>query len=246
VAKLRSHRTGVVVGALAVAGALTLAVATVAGLDDGGSSSALAERPSHGDNKSASGSSKSSEGGLVVQRAGSTRHRFDVSSTRVDVTSRWMTGAVVLSLTSPSGRVIDRDTVAPDVTHEVGPTFESYHVTSPEHGTWTATLYGDQVAPEGEETRLDIHQAPVPDAAPTARFEQTLTGRTVTVDGSASDDPAGSIVKYLWEFGDGGTAHGATATHVYTEPGTFLVTLAVQDKRGRWNVTSSPSTLDIR
>jgi PKD repeat protein len=182
----------------------------------------------------------------VVQQVGSTSHRFDVSSTRVDVTSRWTTGAVVLSLTSPSGRVIDRDTVAADVTHEVGPTFETYHVTSPEHGTWTATLYGDHVAPEGEETRLDIHQAPVPDAAPTARIEQTLTGRTVTVDGSASDDPAGSVVTYLWEFGDGGTAHGATATHAYTEPGTYLVTLAVQDKRGRWNVTSAPSTLDIR
>lgn len=244
-AKLASHRTGAIVGAVAAAGTLALVVVTVPRLGEDGSPYSLVKRPSPRNNESAPGSSGSSEGGLVVQQAGSMSRQFDVSSTRLDVTSRWTTGAVFLALTSPSGRVIDRDTVADDVTHEVGPTFESYHVTEPEQGTWTATLYGAQVGPEGEETRLDIHQESAVGSGPTARMEQTLTGRTVTVDGSASDDPAGSIVEYLWEFGDGATAGGPTATHTYTEPGTYLVTLAVKDERGRWNVTSAPSTLDI-
>ena len=141
--------------------------------------------------------------------------------------------------------MINRQTVAPDVTHEAGPTYESYHVTSPEHGTWTAKLYGAQVAPEGEETRLDIYQAPATNTPPTAVIQQTFTGRTVTVDGSRSSDADGSIVKYLWEFGDGPTADGPTASHTYTEPGTYLVTLAVQDNRGSWNVTSAPNRLDV-
>lgn len=81
--------------------------------------------------------------------------------------------------------------------------------------------------------------------APTARIEQTLSGRTVSVDGSGSSDQDGSVVKYLWEFGDGATAEGPTASHTYTEPGTYLVTLAVQDNRGRWNVTSAPGRLDV-
>jgi chitodextrinase len=181
----------------------------------------------------------------VVQPARTVNHRFEVGSGRLDVTSRWADGDVVLSLTSPSGRVIDRDTVAADVTHEVGPTFETYHVKSPEHGVWTATLYGAQVAPEGEEARLDIYQAPVANTPPTARIQQSFDGRTVAADGSNSSDPDGSIVTYLWEFGDGATAHGPTATHTYTEPGTYLVTLAVQDDQGRWSVNSAPSVVEV-
>jgi PKD repeat protein len=112
-------------------------------------------------------------------------------------------------------------------------------------GTWTATLYGAQVAPGGEETRLDIYQPPAANEPPTARIEQAFDDRTVTVDGSASSDPDGSIVRYLWEFGDGATAEGATASHTYTEPGAYLVTLAVQDNRGRWNVASAPGVVEV-
>jgi len=183
---------------------------------------------------------------IMVRPEGTTDHEFEVNTPGLDVTIRWAQGGVVLSLTSPSGRVIDRDNLGVDVTHEVGPTFESYHVKSPEQGVWTATLYGAQVAPQGEETRLDIYQAPATDTQPTARIEQSFSGRTVTVDGSTSSDPDGSIVKYLWEFGDGATANGPAATHTYTEPGTYLVTLAVQDDRGRWNVTSAPSKVQVK
>ena len=181
----------------------------------------------------------------MVRQPGTVTHRFDVRPGRLDVSSRWTDGDVVLSLTSPSGRVIDRGTTAADVVHEVGPTFESYHVTSPERGTWTATLYGARVAPGGEETLLDIHQPPAENVAPTARIRQSFAGRTVTVDGSTSSAADGSVVTYLWEFGDGELAHEARATHTYTEPGTYLVTLAVQDDRGRWNVTSAAGTIQV-
>ncbi len=165
-------------------------------------------------------------------------YRFAVDASGFDASTQWPGSDVVLSLTSPSGRVIHRGTVAGDVAHEVGPTFESYHVTSAEQGTWTATLYGARVAAGGEETRLDIHAARTENLAPRARSGQSLAGRTLSVDGRASSDPDGSIVRYLWEFGDGASASGATATHTYTEPGTYRVSLATQDDRGRWAVTT--------
>ena len=55
---------------------------------------------------------------------------------------------------------------------------------------------------------------------------------TVAVDGSGSNDPDGSIVSYQWNFGDGGTATGATASHDYTTYGNFTITLTVRDNSG--------------
>jgi PKD repeat protein len=57
-------------------------------------------------------------------------------------------------------------------------------------------------------------------------------GDTVTFDASASSDPDGSIVSYSWNFGDGNTASGVTATHVYASAGTYTVTLTVRDNQG--------------
>ncbi len=53
---------------------------------------------------------------------------------------------------------------------------------------------------------------------------------TVTFDASAS---TGRIVEHTWDFGDGETASGVTATHTFTEGGRHPVTLVVRDGRGR-------------
>lgn len=42
----------------------------------------------------------------------------------------------------------------------------------------------------------------------------------------------GVIVSYLWNFGDGGTATGKTATHVFRSQQTYLVTLTITNDRG--------------
>ena len=54
--------------------------------------------------------------------------------------------------------------------------------------------------------------------------------QTVLFDASTSQ---GAIVDYRWNFGDGGTASGRTATHAYNRPGTFAVTLTITDGFGR-------------
>jgi len=171
---------------------------------------------------------------------------FRVHGTTLDVTARWGEGAVRLVLTAPSGRRIDRDTDTGDVTGEVGPTFESLHVRAPEPGTWTAALHGDRVTPDGEQARIVVRQGASVADGPTARLTQELTGRTVVVDGSRSSGSGGEIARYVWEFGDGATSERERVSHTYRRPGTYRVSLAVQDERGRWGVVTAPSVLEVR
>ena len=74
--------------------------------------------------------------------------------------------------------------------------------------------------------------APAQNAAPTASFTATSNGLAASVDGSGSSDSDGTIGSYAWDFGDGSTASGATASHTYAAGGTFTVTLQVTDDKG--------------
>ena len=51
----------------------------------------------------------------------------------------------------------------------------------------------------------------------------------ITFDASQTTDFDGDTLNYFWEFGDGNTAIGATATHAYATSGTFTVKLTVSD-----------------
>jgi C1A family cysteine protease len=55
------------------------------------------------------------------------------------------------------------------------------------------------------------------------------TNQAMTFDGSSSFDHEGSLVSYAWDFGDGTTATGATASHTYTTQGIYRVNLTVTD-----------------
>lgn len=51
----------------------------------------------------------------------------------------------------------------------------------------------------------------------------------VQFDGTGSSDPEEAPLTYFWSFGDGTTATGPTPTHTYTTPGTYQVSLTVND-----------------
>jgi len=75
--------------------------------------------------------------------------------------------------------------------------------------------------------------------SPTAVILAPMTAQlnaTVSIDGSASFDPDGTINQYEWDFGDGKTASGAQTTNSFSAAGTYTVTLIVTDND---NLTSS-------
>ncbi|UOX99768.1 PKD domain-containing protein [Blastococcus sp. PRF04-17] len=89
---------------------------------------------------------------------------------------------------------------------------------------------------------LAAAQVPV-NEPPVAAFTATPTGLAVAVDGAGSGDPDGRVVSYAWDFGDGGTAEGVTASYTYAEGGTYPVTLTVTDDSGESRSTTQDVTV---
>jgi len=83
-----------------------------------------------------------------------------------------------------------------------------------------------------------------PNQAPTAAMTTQVDGRTVTVNGSGSNDPDGSIAAYQWDFGDETTATGvAPPAHTYATAGTYSVTLTVRDDQGATDTDAASVTV---
>jgi PKD repeat protein len=75
-------------------------------------------------------------------------------------------------------------------------------------------------------------------ASPTAAFTISCTGLNCSFDGGGSSDSDGTIVSYLWDFGDGATGSGVTAQHTYSQASTYTVSLTVTDNAGASAVDS--------
>jgi PKD repeat protein len=67
---------------------------------------------------------------------------------------------------------------------------------------------------------------------PNASFSYGCTGLACSFDGNGSSDSDGSISAYDWDFGDGATDSGSTASHTFAAGGTFSVVLTVTDDLG--------------
>lgn len=94
-------------------------------------------------------------------------------------------------------------------------------------------------APNGDIAYADLPTAtlhrlsyPQGNSAPVAKMTTSTdpATRTVTFDASGSTDYDADTLTYAWDFGDGTTGNGTTATHIYA-PGTdrFTATLTVRD-----------------
>jgi len=115
-------------------------------------------------------------------------------------------------------------------------------------GTYTAQLLVTDNEGAFGSTPLVITATNLP---PISSFTATPTSGaaplTVALNGSASNDPDGSITSSVWNFGDGATGTGLTATHTYPV-GVFTASLTVTDNNGlvatstrSINVTGSPA-----
>jgi len=83
--------------------------------------------------------------------------------------------------------------------------------------------------------------------APTASFVSApsapLSQSPVSFDASSSFDLDGTIVSYVWRFGDGSTGSGAVVQHQYSAGGIYVVSLTVTDDRGLTNTATQNVTV---
>lgn len=68
-------------------------------------------------------------------------------------------------------------------------------------------------------------------------------GGIINFNGSYSSDPDGNITNYTWDFGDGNTGYGISATHSYSKAGTYIVNLTVTDDQSDTDKTSTSVTI---
>jgi sugar lactone lactonase YvrE len=103
---------------------------------------------------------------------------------------------------------------------------------------------GNLYIADGRGRRVRMVANPQPVASLTASRRVGPVPLRVRFDGSGSSDRNGSVVAFAWEFGDGRTGSGSTASHVYSRAGTFRVRLTVTDDAGA--VATAQRTITVR
>jgi uncharacterized repeat protein (TIGR01451 family) len=118
-------------------------------------------------------------------------------------------------------------------------------------GTYTVTL---TVTDDGGATDRISHDVTVPAVPanqtpiPAFTVTQSLNPATpllVSVDGTASHDPDGTIASYAWNFGDSTSGSGAATTHTYATGGTYTIQLTVTDSNGATDHISHQVTVPV-
>ena len=115
-------------------------------------------------------------------------------------------------------------------------------VTDPDGLSASDTTTCTVVEPEQEPPPPPPNQSPVADVGGPYSGK---VGQKIYFSGAGSYDPDGRIVGYKWSFGDGAAATGGSVTHVYSEPGTYTVTLKVTDDDGAVDTASTTCKVTI-
>jgi len=163
-----------------------------------------------------------------------------------------------MSLISPSGRVINRSTVAPDVLHDKGSGFEVYTIVGPEPGDWRVTLLGADVPPAGEDTVFGFTSVPSPTdtVPPTTVASVSPTSNTngwnntdTAVQFNAADNVGGSGVKSITFSATGAQTipstviGGPLASVDVTSEGQTTITYFASDNAGN---SETPHTITVK
>ncbi|NTU73318.1 PKD domain-containing protein, partial [Candidatus Roizmanbacteria bacterium] len=128
----------------------------------------------------------------------------------------------------------------------------SHTYTTP--GTYTVTLSVADASGSSKQATIVITASAVqPPPDPTLPPDAVISTSpavgnapfTVQFDGSGSTATEPPIDSYSWDFGDGGTAEGVTASHTYSIPGDYYASLTVVDNIGQIGITSTPVKVNI-
>lgn len=177
----------------------------------------------------------------------------------VNITHTWV-GDLVITLTSPSGTEVtlrDRSGGSADNINE------TYSVTDFNGesglGDWTLNVSDHAGADVGTLDSWTLDLTGVVDGggpgnqAPTASFTSSTSDLIATFTDTSSDSD-GSIVSWLWDFGDGNNSSSQNPSNTYASAGDYDVTLTVTDDDGATDsvtqtvtVTAAPSgiVLDV-
>lgn len=121
----------------------------------------------------------------------------------------------------------------------------SHTYAAPGDYTVTLTVRDDDGAVDTDTAVVHIHetavnQKPVPVITMKSHAH---VGELVEFNASKSYDPDGSIISYVWRFGDGKADYGKTVYHSYSTSGVYRVELVVVDDDGFSNSTIKNITI---
>jgi PKD repeat protein len=102
-------------------------------------------------------------------------------------------------------------------------------------GKQTAILTVEDEEGETATASLTVEVSANDPAVQIALPPSTLNSFTVQFEAEAFDPDGGSL-SFHWDFGDGSIATVQSPVHLYSQPGTFVVTLAVTDDEGNSSV----------
>jgi len=141
----------------------------------------------------------------------------------------------------PDGTIVNYFWDFGDGTTAIGVTTNHTYI---DNGVYTVTLTvtDDRGATDSAYAIKTVGNRP-PIASFTESAEIVYTGEVINFDATPSYDPDGSIVSYLWGFGDGTTGTGVTVGHSYTDNGTYTVTLTITDNDGATATANATKTV---
>ncbi len=158
----------------------------------------------------------------------------------------WPGSDVEMTLISPSGQVYSRGSQPAGVYHRNGQTQELFRIANPEAGRWKVRLYGRDVRRTGEPVRFNFYGEDRPNQNPAAGIKITKTSKnTIRAQATGAFDPDGTVVDYLWDFGDGMVERGPDVTHRFAEAGSYRVTLIVKDDDGGLGFANSTTRFEL-
>jgi len=142
----------------------------------------------------------------------------------------------------PDGTIVSYFWDFGDGTNATGIVVEHAYATN---GTYTVTLTvtDDDGATDSLSSTKTILWNDLPIAIFTESAETVYTDEVIYFNASDSYDPDGTIIDYLWDFGDGTNATGAIVSHSYADNSLYTVTLIVIDDKGAIGTATSTKTV---